>query len=144
MDLENPTAIEGKGKTMIETNYNFLDTHASPQYSRDQSDEPGCCRWFCCNRISKIVFIASILGLLFLLVVMANNNADSAFRYAFTVDIHTNHLEGNIDKMSSNVNMMEEEINALKHQVSELETQFDAAPPPLSSPDIDITSAEAA
>lgn len=141
MDFENPSSIEGgeKMKEAQTTIYNFLGDQAAPHYSMPDQPSPGCCRRFCCAPTSKVFWTVGVLGFLFLLIIMANNNTDSTFRYTFTVDRHVSRVDRDVVELSQKVATLEGEIGELQHEISDLEAHFgsviqDQPPPPEEQP----------
>lgn len=114
-DMETPRSLEGNegGKAQVETMYDFAMPTANPR-------RRGCLGRFCCNSYSKGLLIAITLFFAFSLIVLANNNADSAFRYAFTVDIRTSRLENDMRKFTADIASFEQRLEAIENRIGPL------------------------
>lgn len=124
-DLESPKSIEGSPYGKEEVTYDFFRQTAEPE-------RPGRCRQICCSGKTKTMAAVVTIAFLFMLVVLANNNADNAFRYTFTVDMRTSRMERDVRslqqeyislglRMAELEGNMEQRDSALEKRMADLE-----------------------
>ena len=73
-----------------------------------------CCRNVCFSRTTKTLAVVAGIAFIFTLIVLANNNADGAFRYAFQLDVRLSHDERDIKGLQQQIDTLEKSIANLE------------------------------